>query len=232
VITRDSRTAVWRRIARQRGEHSTIAADHIEVDGAAGVRVCVRLENVWVTDQQLEETVVQARFLLGSGPDVEVDLGDARIRSDGQSVTARFAGVVEDGGLLERTIDEVAAAAAAGAAQIDALRAIPGARYVAPTGPWDQRLPPEVLIPAVGAEVVLRARWAHDRAVVVASVACGGAVQAGGEHHAAAAELGASLTVAEGVARLEWALAAGPLTWVAGAQLLAALARGPGHPYR
>lgn len=72
--------------------------------------------------------------------------GGARIESDGAGIELAIADPLDVPGRVDEALDLVAELAGVDLFGVEALRALPGAVYRPPSGPWDQRTVPHVVI--------------------------------------------------------------------------------------
>lgn len=255
---------------RRRGDAWTEVARRLGVELRRGAGDRELSFELCADDQRLDaehlvsRTRVRAGYLVGAGPVFEVVGGAGADRLDpwlsgrARNLVRRLTfGSISSGGRmvyfesraelsahdLQLAVDAVLEVARTGAEALEAMRRLPGARYLPPVGPWDGRSVPRVQLAAGRmADVTLEPAIHQDRAVSSAT-ATGVAVapfvwEAGGEppQVVIAAGVAARLAAAAAVrldcdgdvVRLLWPeLVTDEERLLAGAEVVAALAAAP-----
>lgn len=88
---------------------------------------------------------------------------DARVESDGSTVSVVVGGHREDASTLEALLDLAGELASYGARELAAAAELPGARWIGPAGPWDQPRAPRVELESARGPIAVRCLPAAGR---------------------------------------------------------------------
>ncbi|MCZ7685033.1 MAG: hypothetical protein M5U28_42185 [Sandaracinaceae bacterium] len=81
---------------------------------------------------------------------------DARVESDGSTVSVVVGGHREDASTLEALLDLAGELASYGARELAAAAELPGARWIGPAGPWDRPRAPRVELESARGPIAVR----------------------------------------------------------------------------
>lgn len=167
------RRQAWDELARRRGA----TLQRSDSDWALWMEVLAD-DALILVETTVNSVLVRALYVVGAGPVIagqHVLLAGTPgvVTSDGRGVS--FCLDELDVAPLDPAIDTVAKLARTGMECIDAMRRLPGARYRPPTGKWDARTMPEVVVTVPGgvAEVTLASAVEDGRPVARATAVCG-----------------------------------------------------------